>query len=459
MSRNTETQEERPTLAEGSPEGSPQPGLLLVFSAGEPMARALPLCDGEIEIGRDTLGALKDPLLSRRHAAVRFDGERFTVRDLGSRNGTAADGVALGAAMVAERAVVVRTGGTLFLLCADVRPLQDGVRVLEGTVVGPGVLAAWNAIARAARHGGSLHINGESGSGKELAARAFHRLGPNPSGPFVAVNCAAIPQGVAESLLFGARKGAYSGAAADSEGYLQAAHGGTLFLDEVAELDLQVQGKLLRALETREVLPLGATRPRAVDVRICSATHKDLRAQVAASRLREDFYFRIGRPQIDLLPLRRRLEEIPWLLDREVKRTDPGLSAHVSLVEACLLRPWPGNVRELLLEARTAAQAALDAEAREVKDQHLPPGAGMPFAPATAPDAPSPPMRSAPAAAEVPASDESGDGGLSAARIRAALAEHGGNVSRAARALELPSRFALYRLLRRHGIEVDDTRR
>jgi DNA-binding NtrC family response regulator len=129
------------------------------------------------------------------------------------------------------------------------------------------------------------------------------------------------------------------------------------------------------------------------------------------------------------------------------------------LVEACLLRPWPGNVRELLLEARTAAQAALDAEAREVKDQHLPPGAGMPFAPATAPDAPSPPMRSAPAAAEVPASDESGDGGLSAARIRAALAEHGGNVSRAARALELPSRFALYRLLRRHGIEVDDTRR
>src|SRR6185295_18613216 len=122
-------------VAEGAREGAgpPQPGLLLVFSAGEAMARPLPLRDGEIEIGRDSLGALKDPLLSRRHASVRFDGERFLVRDLGSRNGTAADGVAVGTAPAPGRPHVLRTGGTLFLLCADLRPFQDGVRVMEGT--------------------------------------------------------------------------------------------------------------------------------------------------------------------------------------------------------------------------------------------------------------------------------------------------------------------------------------
>ena len=229
-------------------------------------------------------------------------------------------------------------------------------------------------------------------------------------------------------------------------------------LDLLVGETLEQRRRRLPTAPAREVLALGATRPRAVDVRFCSATHKDLRALVAAGRLREDFYFRIGRPQIELLPLRRRLEEIPWLLDRELRRTDPGLSAHVSLVEACLLRPWPGNVRELLGEARAAAEAALDAGAREVKDQHLSPGAGMPFAQESSPPAGAP-GRSTPPAAELPASDESGEGELSAARLRAALAEHGGNVSRAARALELPNRFALYRLLRRHGIEVDGMRR
>jgi transcriptional regulator with PAS, ATPase and Fis domain len=123
------------------------------------------------------------------------------------------------------------------------------------------------------------------------------------------VNCAAIPHGLAERLLFGTRRSAYSGATADSEGYVQAAHGGTLFLDEVAELDVQVQAKLLRALEAREVVPLGATRPRSEDVRICAAT-RDLRGEVAKGRFREDLYFRIGRPEVRLPPLRERLEEM-----------------------------------------------------------------------------------------------------------------------------------------------------
>src|SRR5262249_25048655 len=158
---------------------------------------------------------------SRRHARVVFDGQRFWVRDLGSRNGTAVDGEILRGEVVNEHARVVRTGGTLFLLCADVRPLRGGVRVQDGMVMGSRLREVWVAIAHAARYGSSLHVSGESGAGKELAARAFHDAGPHAAGPFVAVNCAAIPEGVAERLLFGARKGAFSGAD-DAEGYVQA---------------------------------------------------------------------------------------------------------------------------------------------------------------------------------------------------------------------------------------------
>src|SRR5207302_10793306 len=169
----------------------------------------------------------------------------------------------------------------------DVRPyLGATVQRLEKMVRGPRLERAWHVLARAANAGDSVHIVGESGSGKELAAQAFHRLGPRKDGPFVAVNCASIQPGVAERLLFGAKRGAYSGAI-DAEGYLQAAHGGTLFLDEIAELEPAVQAKLLRTLETGEVLPLGAARPRTVDVRVVSATHKVLRVEVGAGRFRE----------------------------------------------------------------------------------------------------------------------------------------------------------------------------
>src|SRR5262249_55632284 len=160
---------------------------------------------------------------------------------------------------------------TLFLLCADLRPfVRARVEVLHDLVVGPRLRRVWDEIAA---QRANLHLTGETGAGKELAARHFHRSGPTPDGPFVAVNCATIPAAIAERLLFGARRGAYSGADSDSEGYLQAADGGTLFLDEVAELEAPVQAKLLRVLETREVLPLGATRPKKLDLRVCSATH------------------------------------------------------------------------------------------------------------------------------------------------------------------------------------------
>ena len=178
--------------------------------------------------------------------------------------------------------------------------------------------------------------------------------------------------------MFGAKRGAYSGADADAAGYLQEADGGTLFLDEIAELDAQVQAKLLRALESKEILPLGAAKPRKVELGFVSATNKDLRALVAAGALREDLYFRIGSPAVTLPPLRNRPEEIAPLVAGEMAKAAPALTAHVSLVEQCLLRPWPGNVRELIAEVRAAAQTAL-ADGNRVTARHLSATAGSMF--------------------------------------------------------------------------------
>jgi transcriptional regulator with PAS, ATPase and Fis domain len=259
---------------------------------------------------------------------------------------------------VATAPTVLRAGASLFLFCADVRRFAGRrVEVEGGIVVGPTLRAIRDQIGQAARAGLVLHMTGETGAGKEVAARWFHEASARARGPFVAVNCAAVPAALAERLLFGARRGAYSGADADADGYVQAADTGTLFLDEVGELEPSTQAKLLRVLETREVLPLGASKARRVQLGLVSATHADLRAAVADGRFRADLYFRIGRPAVALPALRDRREEIPWLLAQALagEKTE---GADASLVETALLRSWPGNARELLVETRSAALTA-----------------------------------------------------------------------------------------------------
>ncbi len=434
-----------------APEGERVPGLLRLFSGELAMAQAVPLSGGELELGRGSLlGEVQDPRMSRRHARVQFDGRHFHVTDLGSQNGTFVDGEPLPAGTPREARRVIRMGDSLFVPSLDVSPLQKyGVVPVDGFMRGPALQRLLAEVERAAKLGFTLHIHGESGSGKEGVARTFHQHGPQSAGPFVAVNCAAIPQGVAERLLFGAKRGAYTGAD-DAEGYLQAAHGGTLFLDEVVELDLAVQAKLLRALETREVLPLGGSKPRRVELLVCSASNKDLRALVSAGKLREDLYFRIGRPQVTLPPLRQRPEELPLLLQWVVKQLSPGLGLHVVFVEACLMRPWPGNVRELLVEARSAAHAALMQGAQRIELRHLSPTAGTAFGPAMQP----PPE---PLSEQRRASPEStrtrAVGADDRARIEEALRQHGGNVTATARALGM-HRTQLRRLLERHAISA-----
>jgi transcriptional regulator of acetoin/glycerol metabolism len=402
--------------------GSPTPvgrqgeaALLLVFSAGKPTFGIVSV-DGELEIGRTNpvFGDGSDTRISRRHACITMKGRRLIVRDLDSRNGTRVDGAAL-RPDAPEITRCLRLGDSLFIPCwSRSRFERFGVRVEEGRVEGPALQQVMATVEKAATADRTLLVTGETGAGKEVVAHRFHALSPAAAGPFVAVNCAAIPDGVAERLLFGARRGAYSGAHADAEGYLQAAHGGTLFLDEVGELDPRVQAKLLRVIETGELVPLGASRARTVDLRLCSATHRDLRALVAAGRLREDLFHRIANPRVVIPPLRERPEEIAWLLQLAIERVSPELEINASLVESCLLKLWPGNVRELLAEARAAAQAALSSGAKRVDASHLDPSAGALFGSAGSGAGSRRPDRS---------------------RIEAALAHSRGNVSAAARAL------------------------
>lgn len=416
------------------------PGLIVIFAGTEPTIRALALEQGQLVLGRTHPDFAEDDRLSRQHVQVNFDGETWSVRDLESRNGTFVNGSAIRGEVRQTAPRVLRVGRTVCLLVPDVQPyarLAASTTLVRdnGLVVGAALGASLDTIASASTSGETLLIRGETGAGKELAARLFHSSGAFASGPFVPVNCAAIPEGVAERLLFGARKGAFSGATADANGYVQAAEGGVLFLDEIGELDLDVQAKILRLLESREVLPLGAAVPRKVRVAICLATHRDLRTEVAKGKFRADLLYRIAEMEVDLPALRDRPEEIPWLVARELRRVDSRLVADARLVEACLLRPWPGNVRELVGAARRAAHAALARSDTTVALEDMETTAGMALG-----------------IAEASVQRSSSAPAPSREAIEEALAAHGGNISGAARALSL-HRTQFCRYMKRYGIE------
>jgi two-component system response regulator PilR (NtrC family) len=207
-------------------------------------------------------------------------------------------------------------------------------------------------IGRVARSQAPVHISGESGTGKELVAQLIHESGPRRDAPFVAVNCGAIPTELMESELFGHRRGSFTGAIADKKGMVQAAEGGTLFLDEVADLPLHMQVKLLRLIQEKTVRPIGESKEAPVDVRILSATHRDLAALVAEGRFREDLYYRVNVIDIKVPPLRARLEDVPDLakailvrLARRSKMPVPELAPEA--MRLLVGYHYPGNVREL----------------------------------------------------------------------------------------------------------------
>jgi transcriptional regulator with GAF, ATPase, and Fis domain len=287
-------------------------------------------------------------------------------------------------------------------------------------------------------------VEGESGTGKELVARAIHRLGQRRSEPFVSENCAALPETLLESELFGSIKGAFTGASATRRGLVERAHRGTLFLDEVSEMSPALQAKMLRFLQEGEFRPVGGTDPIKVDVRIVSASNKDLRQMVTEGKFREDLFYRLNVLPVRLPPLRSRADDIPLLLERFVARAATAQGRKMpriapEVVEACKRYPWPGNVRELENEVRRLVTLCDDVLVAERLSAHVLEG------------------RAGANDAKFAAVDDDADlsarvASIEMREIQKALKDCNGNKSRAATQLGI-SRFSLNRKIEKYGLE------
>jgi DNA-binding NtrC family response regulator len=329
-------------------------------------------------------------------------------------------------------------------------------------VADPAMARLYELARRLARSTIPILILGETGSGKELAAAAVHAFSARADGPFVSVNCAAIPESLAESELFGHARGAFSGATTARPGHLEVASGGTLFLDEIGELSPAVQAKLLRALENGELIRVGETAPRTVDLRIVAATNRDLQREADEGRFRSDLFFRLGAARLELPPLRDRPRDIALLaqimLGEACRRLErPPLALSISAAVALFRHGWPGNVRELRHVIEYAAASAQDG-ASEVEIWHLPQTlAAAARRTRDAPHVPEAPDDDEPATAikngvatAVTAMAEARDAGfrpiadevreLERARMIAALRATGGVQNRAAALIEMPLR-------------------
>ncbi|HWP94798.1 MAG TPA: sigma-54 dependent transcriptional regulator [Gammaproteobacteria bacterium] len=294
-------------------------------------------------------------------------------------------------------------------------------------------------IARVARSQAPVLITGASGTGKELAARLIHESGSRAGKPFVAVNCGAIPTELMESEFFGHRKGSFTGAVADKEGLFQAAEGGTLFLDEVAELPLHMQVKLLRVIQEKALRPVGAAREVPVDVRILSATHRDLAALVAQGRFREDLYYRINVIEVHIPALRERRADIPILARHILARLAPALGFPAArLTDGALAQlmayDFPGNVRELENVLERALTLSADGTVREADIQLRPP-----------------PRNGVPQAGESPLEEKLEN--IEREAILRALEQTGYNKTAAAKLLGMSFRALRYRI-KKLGLDV-----
>jgi DNA-binding NtrC family response regulator len=345
----------------------------------------------EVVVGRAAVGRIEriapravalwvgDSETSRRHMAVRRTASGWRVEDLESRNGTLVNGERVERAELAD-GDVVEAGGAMLRFAVDDEPGRDARdRDLDDMAGSPTVFQTLNRaleerialVRRIAPTRVPVLVHGETGTGKELMARAIHDASGR-SGAFVAVNCGALPRGLIESELFGHRRGAFSGASDDHDGLFRRAHRGTVFLDEVAELPAESQVALLRVLQEGEVRPVGSSDSVSVDVRVVAASHRDLAQRIADGRFRQDLFGRLAGFEVTMPPLRDRREDLGTLIAALLARLCPQperFTLHRDAACAMMRYPWPQNVRELEQALRSAVALCDDGKLRLA---HLP---------------------------------------------------------------------------------------
>jgi len=403
------------------------------------------LTSGEerIIIGRGPQADLviDDEAVSRIHCEIVWENDSLVLRDLGSKNGTWLAGIRVReVCLPAEARIGIGDAEVAFGMVSGVEELRLHPDSRFGRLIGESnvMRAVFDRLARIAARDTTLLLEGESGTGKELAAEAVHEASVRRDGPFVVVDCGSIPRTLLEAELFGHERGAYTGASQARPGAFVRANGGTIFLDEVGELDIDLQPRLLRVLERREVKPIGGAQPINVDVRIIAATNRDLRRDVNRGAFREDLYYRLAVACVRLPPLRERVNDIPILvknfLEEHSRRDAVEYALEDGVAQRLMMRPWPGNVRELRnVVEQIVAFGIEEVSLVEAPEQAAP--IDLPFKVAKA---------------QLVERFER-------EYLVSVLAQHGGNITAAASAAEL-DRVHFLRLLDRYGLRKSGTR-
>jgi two-component system nitrogen regulation response regulator GlnG len=420
----------------------------LVILSGPDAGRNQPLAPGLYKIGTEPSCdiVLKDRTVSRHHLTLEVRQEGVLARDMGSRNGSYCEGMRFNELQVRPGAVL-KLGTTELKIVPESsreRVIAPSSRTSFGSLVGASrkMREVFSILERLGSGDADVLIQGETGTGKEGCAEGIHQSSQRHKGPFVIVDLAGIAPQLIESELFGHVKGAFTGAQSDRAGAFERAHGGTVFLDEVGELPMDIQPRLLRVLERRQVKRVGANDYRTVDVRVVAATHVDLESAVEAGKFREDLFHRLAVLQVTLPPLRERLEDIPLLVDTVLERMKRPPSVLSDQTRALLAQyPWPGNVREL----RNVVERVVNLGEEALPDIPTEPGV-----PAVA-------GGGAPPEIDLPFKEakERIIEGFERDYLKGLLERCEGNISRASREAGI-ARLYLRKLLKKYGLHVSD---
>jgi len=384
---------------------------------------------------------VEDPTVSRFHCELAITGGAVRVRDLGSRNKTIANGISLADGTVGDGTLLVLGNSEVKIeVEPDLAELASSERSTFGALIGESdvMREVFSQLEKIAASDVTVLIEGETGTGKEGASEAIHDAGGRAGGPFIVVDCSAIPENLIESELFGHEAGAFTGATDRRIGAFEQASGGTLFLDEIGELPGELQPKLLRALESREIRRVGGHETVRCDLRIIAATNRDLRAEVNRGSFRADLYYRLAVVRLSLPPLRERVGDLPVLVGHLLARihASPATTAQLTapeFLDALAAASWPGNVREL---RNHLEQCVVFGERR------------LPNAPRAAH-----PATTVDVALPYEVARRQAIDAFERAYVAGLLARAEGNVAVAARDAGV-NRAYLYRLLRRHGLRA-----